>query len=550
MPEPAARTDFPTPPWLLSATDSVALRALAAGILDSTASDLDLSYTLATRTPLALRALVPAGDRAALSAVASGETTGQPVAQRPRLTFVSRGTELPPGRETEFGQRSPLFSETFDAMFGDYQDRHFAFQGALCCLLESWGLYPEAVARLAKRPWDDASLVLDLTPASVPDLLAEVARLHTAGIPVAWNAVFAGSGARQVDLPAEAMLYRPERVPVPAKPGAAEILEIPASDDLHSLTAHTLHAVQSREDRLVVTTAGPDPVNAAVWGLVNAAAAEYPGKITAVGLDAPMPADEILNLVGGNTEPQLTIRDGVPHAFRIRPAAVRTARPIDPSGTVLITGGTGRIGALLAEHLVVEHGVRHLVLASRSGPAAPNAEHLQDLDADVRIAAIDVADPGQAESLIASCTPPLTAVIHCAAVFDDDVLAEQTPERFDPVLRAKADSAWILHEATQHLPLSAFVLFSSVAGVLGEVGQANYAAANRFLDALAAHRHAKNLPAVSIAWGRWDPALFDAALGSEEPVVIGPGTVPPHAERPCPAEETFPRLLTNTPAGR
>ncbi|MGV9298035.1 SDR family NAD(P)-dependent oxidoreductase [Amycolatopsis sp. NPDC003676] len=544
MPEPAARTDFPTPPWLLSATDSVALRALAGGILDSTASDLDLSYTLATRTPLALRVLVPAGDRAALEAVASGETTGEPVVRRPRLTFVSRTTELPPGRETEFARRSPLFAETFDAMFGDYQDRHFAFQGALCCLLESWGLYPEAVARVTKRPWDDTSLVLDLTPASVRDLLAEVARLHTAGIPVAWNAVFAGTGARQVDLPAEAMLYRPEWVPVPAKPRAAQILEIPVSNDLHSLTAHTLDALQHREDRLVVTANATGPASAAALGI--AAAAEYPGKVTVVDLDTPMPADEVLALVGGHTEPQLALRDGVPHALRIRPAAVRTARPIDPSGTVLITGGTGRIGALLAEHLVAEHGVRHLVLASRSGPAAPNAEHLQNLDADVRIAAIDVADPCQAESLIASCNPPLTAVIHCAAVFADDVLAE----RLDPVLRAKADSAWILHEATQHLPLSAFVLFSSVAGILGQAGPANYAAANRFLDTLAAHRHAKNLPAVSIAWGRWDPAVFDAALGSAEPVVIGPGTVPPHPERRCPAEGTFPRLLTNTPAGR
>ncbi|MGW4397192.1 KR domain-containing protein [Amycolatopsis nivea] len=545
MPEPVARTDFPTPPWLLSASDGVALRALAAGLLDSTASDLDLAYSLATRPPLALRVLVPAGDRTALEAVASGETPGQPVPERRRLTFVSRGRKLAPGRETEFSQRFPLFSETFDTMLDDYQDWLFAFQAALCCLLESWGLRPEAVARVTSRPWDDASLVLDLTPSSVRELFAELARLHTAGVPVAWTEVFAGSGAQPVDLPAETLLYRPRWVPVPARPSEAEILEIPANDDVHALTAHTLDALRPREDRLVVTSnaTGPDPdlASAAAWGLLNAAAA----NVTAVDLDRPTPVAEILDLVGGHTEPRLAIRDGVPHAFRVAPATVVTARPIDPSGTVLVTGGTGRIGALLAEHLVAEHGVRHLVLASRSGPAAERLP--TDLDADVRIAAIDAADPDQVESLIASCNPPLTAVIHCAAVFDDPFAAARTPECPDPILRAKADSAWILHEATRHLPLSAFVLFSSLAGTFGESGE-SYAAANRFLDGLAAHRRANGLPAVSIAWGRWDPAVFDAALGSEEPVLLGPGTAP--AEQVRPPREPFPALLTSVPAGR
>ncbi|WP_238606027.1 KR domain-containing protein [Amycolatopsis sp. Poz14] len=540
MPEPVARTDFPTPPWLLSASDGVALRALAAGLVDSTASDLDLAYFLATRPPRALRVHIPAGDRTALEAVASGQTPGEPVLERPRLTFVSRGSKLAPGRETEFSQRFPLFADTFDTMLGDYQDWLFAFQAALCCLLDSWGLRPEAVARVTRRPWDDTSLVLDLTPSSVRELFAELARLHTAGIPVAWTEVFAGSGARRVDLPAETLLYRPRWVPVPARPGEAEILEIPASNDIHSLT---LDALRPREDRLVVTTnaTGPDPdlVSAAAWGLLNAA------KVTAVDLDRPTPAADILDLVGGNTEPRLAIRDGVPHAFRVAPAAPSAARPIDPSGTVLVTGGTGRIGTLLAEHLVAEHGVRHLVLASRSGPAAERRP--TDLDADVRIAAIDAADPGQVESLIASCNPPLTAVIHCAAVFDDPFAAARTPECPDPLLRAKADSAWVLHEATKHLPLSAFVLFSSLAGTFGESG-ASYAAANRFLDALATHRRVNGLPAVSIAWGRWDPAVFDAALGSDEPVLLGPGASP--AEEIRPPLDPFPALLTSVPAGR
>ncbi|MBB1151984.1 beta-ketoacyl reductase [Amycolatopsis dendrobii] len=542
MPEPVARTDFPTPPWLLSARDGVALRALAAGLLDSTASDLDLAYSLATRTPSALRVLVPAGDRTALEAVASGEKPGQPVPARPRLTFASRGSKLAPGRETEFSQRFPLFSDTFDTMLGDYHDWLFAFQAALCCLLESWGLRPEAVARVTRRPWDDTSLVLDLTPPSVRDLLAELARLHTAGIPVAWNEVFAGSGAQRVDLPAETLLYRTRWVPVPPRSGQAELLEIPPGADIRS---HALETLRHREDRLVVTTnaTGPDPdlASAAVWGLLNAAAA----KTTVVDLDRPTPAAELLDLVGGSTEPRLAIRDGVPHAFRVAPAADSPTRPIDPSGTVLVTGGTGRIGSLLAAHLVAEHGVRHLVLASRSGPAAERLP--TDLDADVRVAAIDAADPGQVESLIASCTPPLTAVIHCAAVFDEPFAAGRTPECPDPVLRAKTDSAWVLHQATEHLPLSAFVLFSSLAGTFGEAGE-NYSAANRFLDALATRRRAHGLPAVSIAWGRWDPAVFDAALGSEEPVVFGPGESP--VEQTRLPREIVPALLTSVPAGR
>ncbi|MFD2472236.1 beta-ketoacyl reductase [Amycolatopsis silviterrae] len=539
-PEDAAmpRPGFPAPPWLLSAADSTALRTVAADLLDTPASDLDLAYTLATRTPLAHRVLVPAGDRAALKAVANGETTGQTVPGCPRLTFLSRGTELPAGRETEFTHRFPRFAAIYTTMYDDYQDRLFAFQAALCQLLESWGIRPHAIARATECPGDD--LVLDLSPASARDLLAEVARLHTAGIPVDWHAVFSGSGARRVEL--HGLLYRPEWLPVRAIPGEAEVLEIPTGSELHALTAHTLLALQEwrhREGRLVVVTTnatGPDPdlASAAVWGLVSAAAAEHPAEITAVDLDRPTPAAQVLDLVGGVAEPQLALRDGVPHAFRIARANASPARPIDPSGTVLITGGTGRIGALLAEHLVAAHGVRHLVLASRSGPAAATAEHLQaELDADVRIAAIDVADRDLVESLIASCSPPLTAVVHCAAEFDE------TAEGLDPVLRAKADSAWILHEATKHLPLSAFVLFSSVAGTFGVAGQANYAAANRFLDALATHRHAAGLPAVSIAWGPWDSTLFDAALGSEQPVVLAPGAL----SGPCAACHGSERFL-------
>ncbi|WP_067467658.1 type I polyketide synthase [Actinomadura macra] len=182
----------------------------------------------------------------------------------------------------------------------------------------------------------------------------------------------------------------------------------------------------------------------------------------------------------------------------------------DPDGTVLVTGGTGGLGALVARHLVARHGARHLLLAGRRGPDAPGAAELAaeltGLGAQITVAACDVGDRDALAALLNSVPErhPLTAVVHVAGIAQDATVRSMTPDQLDAVLHAKADAAWHLHDLTRDMDLAAFVLFSSVTNLIGGAGQGAYTAANAFLDALAQHRHAQGLPAASMAWGYWD----------------------------------------------
>ncbi|MET9701333.1 type I polyketide synthase, partial [Streptomyces sp. NPDC006529] len=204
----------------------------------------------------------------------------------------------------------------------------------------------------------------------------------------------------------------------------------------------------------------------------------------------------------------------------------------------LVTGGTGALGGRVARWLAGA-GVERLVLTSRRGPDAPGvAELVADLGVDVSVVACDVSDREALRELLASEGGALTAVVHTAGVLDDGVLDALTPERFKSVLRAKATSALNLHELTVELgiELDAFVLFSSVTGTWGTAGQANYAAANAYLDALAEQRRAAGLAATSIAWGPWAEGGM-AADGVLEARMRRGGVPPMNAESAVSAME-------------
>ncbi|MEU7540072.1 type I polyketide synthase, partial [Streptomyces narbonensis] len=361
------------------------------------------------------------------------------------------------------------------------------------------------------------------------DELKVAAALESAGVEVG---LYPDLAALAWDVAAGAPAPRTVLAPLPAGPadGGAEAVRGTVARTLGMLQAWLADEHLSGTRLLLVTRGavrdpegsrtdgGEDLSHAAAWGLVRTAQTENPGRFGLLDLadDASSyrALPSVLSDANLRDEPQLALHDGTVRLARlasVRPGPGTDAPALAPEGTVLLTGGTGGLGGLVARHVVREWGVRHLLLVSRRGPDAPGADalvgELEALGAHVSVAACDVADRAALTAVLDAVPAghPLTAVVHTAGVLSDGTLPSMTAQDVEHVLRPKVDAAFLLDEltSTSAPDLAAFVMFSSAAAVFGGAGQGAYAAANATLDALAWRRRAAGLPALSLGWGLW-----------------------------------------------
>ncbi|MBB4910654.1 acyl transferase domain-containing protein/acyl carrier protein [Actinophytocola algeriensis] len=469
-------------------------------------------------------AVHPALFDAAMHVVLAERATGEPGDSRLRLPFAWRGVSVRPTRSTTLRVRLSRRGQDELALWATDDT------GAPVVTVESLALRPVTVDQLhaARGRHRDSLFRLDWPVVALSP--GEPSRCAVLGA----DPMCPGGGDRYAD---PAALIRaldfgasvPDLVfatvawTPPVDPPDVVAAVRAALDDTLALVRSWLADERLDSSRLVILTRTavaldgegvPDLAGAAVWGLVRSAQQEHPGRLVLVDTDGAPESDDVLPAAMPAGEPQLVIRAGrvrVPRLARVAEPALATP-PLPEYGTVLITGGLGTLGGLVARHMVAERKATRLLLVGRRGMDTPGASELvaelSRLGAVVTVARCDAADRTALAEVLAAVSQehPLTAVIHTAGVLHDGVVTALSAEQLDRVLRPKVDAAVNLHELTRDCELSEFVLFSSLAGVLGRAGQANYAAANSFLDALAQHRRAVGLPGQSLAWGHWAQA--------------------------------------------